>query len=246
MAGLYGAASPFPKAPNQAIVRRMSQIDPASVPEPSPAEIRPEELAARLAAKLCHDFISPAGAIVSGLDLLEDPTAKDMRDDAMALIAASARKLTDLLSFSRVAFGSSAGTESFDSGELERLARAIFAHVRAELDWAAAPQALVKPAAVVTLNLAQLAAAALPIGGVARVEATQEGGAVRILVRAHGPRARLHPEVASGLAGQALGDGLAGRWVQAYYVQAVARGVGGVIGAQASQDQVDFLATLPA
>ena len=66
------------------------------MPEPtapdSPA-IRPAELAAYLAARMCHDFISPASAIVSGLDLLEDPTAQDMRDDAMGLIAASARKL---------------------------------------------------------------------------------------------------------------------------------------------------------
>ena len=45
-----------------------------------------QELAALVAAKLCHDFISPSGAIVSGLDLLKDPSAQDMKDDALALI----------------------------------------------------------------------------------------------------------------------------------------------------------------
>ena len=49
------------------------------------------DLAAFIAGKLCHDFISPAGAIMSGLDLLEDPTAQDMRDDAMGLIRQSAK-----------------------------------------------------------------------------------------------------------------------------------------------------------
>src|SRR5207244_5802821 len=84
--------------------------------------LKAAELAAYLAARMCHDFISPASAIVSGLDLLEDPTAQDMRDDAMELIAASARKLADLLSFTRVAFGASASAETFDARELEKLA----------------------------------------------------------------------------------------------------------------------------
>ena len=87
----------------------------AEAPE---APIRAAELAAYLAARMCHDFISPASAIVSGLDLLEDPTAQDMREDAMGLIAGSARKLADLLAFTRVAFGASASAETFDAREL--------------------------------------------------------------------------------------------------------------------------------
>ena len=79
-----------------------------------PGAIRPAELAAYLAARLCHDFISPASAIVSGLDLLDDPAAQDMREEAMGLIATSARKLADMLSFARVAFGASASAETFD------------------------------------------------------------------------------------------------------------------------------------
>ncbi|HET6971262.1 MAG TPA: histidine phosphotransferase, partial [Phenylobacterium sp.] len=43
----------------------------------APAPVRPAELAAHLAARMCHDFISPASAISSGLDLLEDPSAQD-------------------------------------------------------------------------------------------------------------------------------------------------------------------------
>ena len=83
----------------------------------------PAELAAWLAARMCHDFISPASAIVSGLDLLEDPSAQDMREEAMGLIANSAKKLADMLSFCRVAFGASASAETFDARELEKLRR---------------------------------------------------------------------------------------------------------------------------
>jgi 4-hydroxybenzoate polyprenyltransferase len=63
------------------------------------------ELAALIAAKLCHDFISPSGAIMSGLDLLNDPTAQDMREDALGLITDSAKKMVALVQFCRVAFG---------------------------------------------------------------------------------------------------------------------------------------------
>ena len=94
------------------------------------APIRPAELAAYLAARMCHDFISPASAIVSGLDLLEDPTAQDMRADAMDLIGASARKLADLLAFTRVAFGASASAETFDARDLHKLAQGVFSHMR--------------------------------------------------------------------------------------------------------------------
>src|SRR5262249_2945662 len=158
--------------------------------------------AAHLAARLCHDFISPASAIVSGLDLLEDPTAQDMRDDAMGLIGASARKLSDMLEFCRVAFGASASAEMFDSRQLERLARGLLAHMRADLDWQVEPEGVAKPVARTLLNLAQLAGAALPTGGVAKVRAVQEGGQVAVAVEAAGPRARLRPEVLAGLRGE--------------------------------------------
>src|SRR5579875_1322954 len=114
--------------------------EPAARPEPVGAA----ELASQLSARLCHDFVSPASAIVSGLDLLDDPTAADMRDDAMNLIATSARKLVDLLAFSRVAFGSSASAESFDTRELERLTRGVYAHVRPDLVWEVAAPVLPK------------------------------------------------------------------------------------------------------
>jgi len=167
----------------------MPASDPAA-PVRAPVA-RPAELAAFLAARMCHDFISPASAIVSGLDLLDDPSAQDMREEAMGLIATSARKLADLLQFSRVAFGASASAETFDVRELEKLAQGVFAHMRARLEWAVEPPAVNKPAARALLNLAQMAGAALPTGGTARIRAVQEAGAIAIAAEATGPRARL-------------------------------------------------------
>jgi len=210
------------------------------------ASLRAAELAAYLAGRMCHDFISPASAIVSGIDLLEDPSAQDMREEALSLIATSARKLSDLLQFSRVAFGASASAETFDARDLEKLAQGVFAHMRAELQWTVETPALNKPAARAILNLAQMAGAALPTGGVASIRAVQEAGAIAIAAEASGPRARLRPEVLCGLQGEPLGDGLHGHWVQAYYVHLFLGDAGGRVFADVGEEKVVFAATVPA
>jgi len=210
------------------------------------AAVRPAELAAYLAARMCHDFISPASAISSGLDLLEDPSAQDMREEAMGLIVSSAKKLADLLSFCRVAFGASASAETFDVRDLDKLAQGVFAHMRAELQWEVDAPAVNKPAARTLLNLAQMAGAALPTGGIAKVRAVQEGASLAIAIESTGPRARLRPEVLAGLQGQPLGEGLHGHWVQAYYTHLFVTDAGGRVFADVQEERVVFAATLPA
>ncbi|OXE36137.1 MAG: histidine phosphotransferase [Phenylobacterium zucineum] len=210
------------------------------VPKPRTAEV-----AAYLAARMCHDFISPASAIVSGLDLLEDPTAEDMREDAMSLIAGSARKLADLLAFTRVAFGASASSETFDPRDLHKLLTGLFGHMRAELDWRIEAASLNKPATRTILNLAQLAGAALPLGGVASVAAVEEAGHLAIAVKAKGVKPRLRPEVMAGLDGKPMGDGLHGHWVQAYYIHLFVQDAGGKVFSKVDEDSVVFAATLP-
>lgn len=209
------------------------------------ATIRPAEIAAYLAARMCHDFISPASAIASGLDLLEDPSAQDMREEAMGLIISSSKKLADLLSFCRVAFGASSSAETFDARELEKLAQGVFGHMRAELVWNVDTPAVQKPAARTLLNLAQMAGAALPTGGIAKVRAVQEANAIAIAIESTGPRARLRPEVLAGLSGQPLGEGLHGHWVQAYYVHLFVEDAGGRVFAEVQPERVVFAATLP-
>ncbi|HEY2709075.1 MAG TPA: histidine phosphotransferase family protein [Caulobacteraceae bacterium] len=223
----------------------MSDTSQALAVEPEAHAVAPEELAARVASKLCHDFISSAQAIVSGLDLIDDPSMKDMHDDAMELISTSTRKLVDQLSFARVAFGAAQGVDLFDCVELGRMTGAVYSTVRAELDWAVPMAQLPKAPAQVLANLAQLAAGALPLGGVARLEASQDADGYVISAIARGPKARLHAEVEGGLAGRPLGDGLGGRWVQPYYIAVLTHAAGGTIEAEAADELVTIKARIP-
>ena len=211
-----------------------------ALPQPGKAE-----LAAALAARVCHDLINPAGAISTGVDLIEDADKPEMREDAIGLIVESSKKLGVLLPFYRVAFGASASADTFDVRKLEEMTRDIYSFQRAELSWDVPFESLGKAAARTILNLAQLGYLALPRGGVAKVSARREGGDLVLSVVGEGPKISLKPEVIEGLNGQPMSEGLGGYWVQAYYLNALLGDVGGTVAYATTDASVELTARLP-
>jgi len=224
----------------------MTDQNPSSDETPAgpPAEVTASELASHLAARLCHDFISPAGAIVSGLDLLDDPSAQDMREEAMGMIAASANKLVALIKYDRIAFGGSQAAEVFDTRELHALTQGVFADMRAKLDWQVTQPGLDKPPARALLNLAQIGAGALPAGGQVKAEAHEREAETVITIQAAG-RARLRQEVLDGLDGRRLSEGRTGHWVQAFYLRRLIDEAGGVLEIESEEALVTLRARFP-
>ena len=204
-----------------------------------------QELASLIAAKLCHDFISPSGAIMSGLDLLDDPTAQDMRDDAMSLIADSARKMVALVQFCRVAFGAATTAERFTGAELTALVDNVVAGGRATLAWSLGDGDFGKPQARALVNLAYLTVGALPMGGAATVAVRREGAQLVIEGVAEGARARLKAEAATGLAGLRLTEGLAGQWIQPYWLWLTADQAGGTLTVETVEGRVSMTVRMP-
>lgn len=204
------------------------------------------ELATYIAAKLCHDFISPSGAIVSGLDLMQDPTAQDMRDDALALIEQSARKMVALVHFARVAFGAATTSETFTAREIEGLVSGMVQGGRASLDWRIADGEFTKPQARALTNLAYLTVGALPMGGVATIQSRVENGLLYLEGFAECARARLKPEAVTGLAGERLVEGLAGQWIQPYWLWLTVNEAGGALRVKVEDGKVALVARMPA
>ena len=214
------------------------EIEPAGPPSQG-------EFAARLASRLCHDFISPASAIISGLDLLEEPDTNGLHAEALSLIANSAKKLVAMLTFARAAYGGSSAAESFDSVQLQALTQGIFDGVRPDLDWSVHPQMLEKAAGRVILHLAELGAGALPMGGTAKVMTKTENGWTAVMVESRGPRLRLDAQVAGGLRGEPPPPGPAGKWLQAYYVHNQVKEAGGVVASEQTDEKISFTVALP-
>lgn len=203
------------------------------------------ELASYVAAKLCHDFVSPAGAVVSGLDLLKDPGAQDMREDAMGLIEASAAKLVAMAHFARVAYGAATSAETFDAEDIRKLADSVFEGLRPTLDWSSEVSTFTKPQARAVLNLAQIAGGALAHGGVARLRIAPQGSDLVLEAVSEGPRAKLKAEVSTGLAGETLTEGLAGQWIQPYWLHSTVVEAGGSLSFEAMEERVEIRARMP-
>lgn len=216
----------------------MTEANPSALPDG-------QALAALIAGKLCHDFISPAGAISSGLDLLKDPTAQDMRDDAMSLIEASAKKMVALVAFARVAFGAATSAERFSGAELGELVSGLTEGGRAKLDWTVEDTTYSKPQARALINLAYLTVAALPSGGIATVSTRRDAGATVFEGLAEGARARLKGEAVAGLAGRPLDEGLQGQWIQPYWLWLTAHDAGGTLDVLAEEGRVVLTARMP-
>lgn len=212
-------------------------------PEPSLAA---SALASFLAAKLCHDFASPAGAVINGLAMLRDPDNRDMHEEFMGLVESSARKLLDMVHFDRVAYGAATSSESFSSDEIEGLAKTAFEGIRPELDWSSGVERFSKPQARAALNLAQIAGGALAAGGAVVLTIRPQDGRLSLEADARGPRARLKPEVATGLAGETLTEGLAGQWIQAFWLHTTVAEAGGRLSHRLEEERVVIHIDLPA
>ena len=185
------------------------------------------DLAALLCSRVCHDVISPVGAIVNGLEVLEDEKDADMRAFAVDLIKKSARTASARLQFCRLAFGAagSAGA-SIDTGDAESVTRNLIADEKTRLEWNAARVLLPKNKVKLVLNLCLIATAAIPRGGVIRVTIAGADDATTIKVTATGANARLAHFVPALLAGKPENDSVDAHGIQAFYTGLVARACG--------------------
>jgi histidine phosphotransferase ChpT len=183
------------------------------------------DLAALLSSRICHDVISPVGAIVNGLEVLEEEKDEEMRGFALDLIKKSARTASARLQFCRLAFGAagSAGA-SIDTGDAEQVARGLLADDRTQVEWEAARVLMPKNKVKLVLNLCLIAAATIPRGGVIRVN-IGGGDASHICVEATGNNARLASHVPRLLAGEPENDVLDAQGIQPFYTGLVARAI---------------------
>ena len=182
------------------------------------------DLAALLCSRVCHDVISPVGAIVNGLEVLEDEKDAEMRGFALDLIKKSARTASARLQFCRLAFGAagSAGA-SIDTGDAEQVARGLIADERTKLEWRGARVLMAKNKVKLLLNLCLIAAAAIPRGGDTVVNLEGGDEATQFLITAKGPNVRLASHVTHLVAGEPENGSVDAHGIQAFYTGLVAR-----------------------
>lgn len=190
-------------------------------------EVPALELAALMCSRVCHDVISPVGAIVNGLEVLAEDDDEEMRDHAIKLITDSAAQASAKLQFARLAFGAagSAGAE-IDLADARAVIEAMIAGERVKIVWEAPAANMGKDYVKLLLNMVLIGMAAIPRGGEVVVKVEGEISAPTIRVRSSGQNARIPDETSRFLHGPDTERFLDARAAQPYFTGAVARSLG--------------------
>ncbi|HWX63542.1 histidine phosphotransferase ChpT [Bradyrhizobium sp.] len=194
-----------------------------STPAPAPDML---ELAALLCSRVCHDLISPVGAIVNGLEVLDDTQKQEDRDFALDLIRKSAKTASARLQFCRLAFGAagSAGAQ-IDLGDAQTMARGHLEDGKITITWNLPRLLLPKNRVKLLLNMLVIAQQTIPRGGVLTVDPVGEGDAMSFRVTSTGLNARLPQNIADILSASQA-SAIDAHAVQPHYTRLLAQDCG--------------------
>ena len=187
-------------------------------------ELEASDLGALLCSKVCHDIISPVGAITNGLELMEEDIDGSMRDMAMDLIKRSATQASAKLKFARIAFGAagSSGAE-IDTGDAEEVAMGYVSGEKADLEWKVERQLLPKNQVKLLLNLMMMALGCVPQGGKIVISMDGDAKKPKFQVRCTGMKARIANSIEELVKGMPEEAPVDAHSVQPYYTGLLAR-----------------------
>jgi len=198
------------------------------------------DLAALLCSRVCHDVISPVGAINNGLELLDEGGADA---DAMDLIRTSALNASVRLKFARLAFGASGSVgASIDTGEAERAAKDFAAaEKKTEVVWTGPRAIIAKNRVKLLLNLFLVAYSSIPRGGVIEVTLENPELDAKFKIVAKGKLMRLPPKFVEISTGE-IEEAIDAHSIQPYYTVLLADECGMVLGHSATAEELTFTA----
>ncbi len=192
------------------------------------------DVAAMLCSLMCHDLVSPIGALVNGVEILEEEEDKKIQEQALGLLSHSAEEASRRLQFFRLAFGASGGLGTqINVEEARRVLDGLFENEKVVLVWKAPACALEKTIIKLLLNMVFTGAEGLGRGGTVEVDVgVNEAGdssEVSIYLEIKGQNAGLRENTESLLTGEADPDDLTTRTVQPYYTWCLAEMIGAKI-----------------
>ena len=205
------------------------------------------DLAALMCSRLCHDMLSPVGAMSNGLELLASESDPEMRQNCIDLLEQSAKISANKLKFFRLAFGAAGGFgDRVDIDEPRELIEQLASDKgRIAINWALDAPNLSKPAVKVMLNYSQIAIDALVRGGTLDIGAEVQNGASELVLRASGPKIAFDDVLSLALSGDLDPEELTSRTAPAYMLHLIADSCGGQLQTARTEDALLLGAVLP-
>lgn len=200
------------------------------------------DLAALLCSRVCHDVISPVGAINNGLELLDEGGADA---DALDLIRTSALNASVRLKLARLAFGASGSVgASIDTGEAEKAAREFAAaEKKTEIEWNGPRAIIPKNQVKLLLNLFLVAYGSIPRGGNIVVTLENPEFDPKFTITAKGRMMRLPPKFMEINSGQ-VEEAIDAHAIQPYYTVMLADEAGMSLSAVQTPEEMVFSAEM--
>ena len=197
------------------------------------------DLAALLCSRVCHDLISPVGAIVNGLEVHEEDNDEETKAFAMELIRKSAKTASARLQFCRLAFGAagSAGAQ-IDLADAETMGRGFIEDDKVKLAWNLPRALLPKNRVKLLLNMLIIAGQTIPRGGAMTVEPVGTGESMAFRITTSGAHARVPQAIPGLLAGQPAGEAIDAHAIQPFYTGLLARSCGLTVTLAAEGDAI--------
>jgi len=210
---------------------------------PSLPDISAMDLGALLCSRICHDIISPVGAISNGLELLDEDSDPETKEIAMELIRSSAKNASARLQFSRIAFGAagSAGSD-IDTGDAQGVAEGYFANEKkTSLTWSGERALMPKNKVKFLLNMLLVGLAAIPRGGEVSARFEDPNGNTSFKIVSTGKNARVPPVFLDFLNGT-FSEHLDAHAIQPLYTLKLAEAAGLTVSATLEGESVIFTA----
>jgi histidine phosphotransferase ChpT len=204
-----------------------------------PVTLEALDLAALLCSRVCHDLISPAGAIVNGLEVLEESKDEETKSFALDLIKKSAKTASARLQFCRIAFGAAGSASAqVDLGDAESVARGFIEDEKVKLTWNLPRALLPKNRVKLLLNMILVAAQSIPRGGILAVEGEGTSEAMTFRITARGLNSRIPQAVPALLNGSPESGVVDAHAIQPFYAGLLGRTLGLAVSIETDGDAI--------
>ena len=204
------------------------------------------DLASLISSRICHDLISPIGALNTAIEVLDDTESKEMHEDALKLIKLAASEASAKLSYLRIALGTnstSKGVMKLD--KLKLITENMFNTEKFSFNWDVSEIKLEKSIARILLNILMLAIQSIPRGGKVTIKIEEKSDKLKLVTSANGIKSRLDKQTEDAFKGILPSEEIDGRVIQSFFTGVLIDDLNGRIEAFKTDGNVIFNVTIP-
>lgn len=204
------------------------------------------DLASLISSRICHDLISPIGALNTAIEVLDDTESKEMHEDALKLIKLAASEASAKLSYLRIALGTNSTSKGvMNLDKLKLITENMFNTEKFSFNWDVSEIKLEKSIARILLNILMLAIQSIPRGGKVTIKIEEKSDKLKLVTSANGIKSRLDKQTEDAFKGILPSEEIDGRVIQSFFTGVLIDDLNGRIEAFKTDGNVIFNVTIP-